>query len=72
MKGSKGTQCATVGVIAKRLKVKVHQVEYVLRTREIHPVSWAGNARVYSESDVERVQSELCRIAAEREVWDAH
>ena len=56
----------TVGEIARRLGVPIHRVEYVLRTRDIAPLAMAGNARIYAESDVDRVASELHRIDADR------
>ena len=54
----------TVGEIARRTGSHIHQVEYVVRAREIRPASRAGNARVFSETDVERIASELRRIAS--------
>ena len=56
----------TVGVIAQRLGASVHQVEYVIRTRDIQPSGVAGNARVFAETDVDRIASELRQIAEER------
>ena len=56
----------TVGEIARRLSVPLHRVEYVIRSRGISPTARAGNIRVFSESDVRRIGSELDRIAAER------
>lgn len=56
----------TVGVIARRLGVPLHRVEYVIRSREIQPVSVAGNARIFAESDVAFIASELRRIEQER------
>lgn len=58
----------TVGELARRLNVPVHQIEYILRTRDIKPAGWAGNARVYTEANVDRVRAELARIEADREV----
>jgi hypothetical protein len=52
----------TVGEIARRLGEPIHRIEYVLRTRAIHPVAIAGNCRVYSEEDVERIAAELRHI----------
>ena len=57
----------TVGEIARRLGEPVHRIEYILRTREIQPMGWAGNARVFSEADVRFIASELQRINAERD-----
>ena len=58
----------TVGEIARRLRKPVHRIEYVIRSRAIRPSSLAGNARVFSEADVERIASELRRIDADREL----
>lgn len=58
----------TVGEIATRLAVPSHRVEYIIDTRGIKPVGWAGNARVYAETDVDYIRSELRRIAEDREV----
>ncbi|MCU0918697.1 MAG: hypothetical protein MUC88_29690 [Planctomycetes bacterium] len=52
----------TVGEIARRLGEPVHRVEYVIRSREIQPLSLAGNARVFAEGDVDRICSELRQI----------
>jgi hypothetical protein len=55
-----------VGEIARRLQEPLHRVEYVIRARGIQPIGTAGNARVFTETAVERIQSELKRIDAER------
>ncbi|GMV70167.1 MAG: hypothetical protein DYG93_07655 [Leptolyngbya sp. PLA2] len=52
----------TVGVIARRFGQPVHRVEYVIRSRGIKPVAWAGHARVFSETDVHRIGRELERM----------
>lgn len=56
----------TVGEIARRLGEPVHRIEYVIRTREIKPVSRAGHAGIYSEGDVQYIASELRRIDEEK------
>ena len=56
----------TVGEIARRTGYPVHRVEYVIRSRNICPSSRAGNARVFTEADVEQIASELRRIDAEK------
>lgn len=60
-------QLPTVGVIAERLGVSPHRVEYVLRTRAITPAGWAGHAHVYDEAAVTRIKSELDRIGREED-----
>jgi DNA-binding transcriptional MerR regulator len=56
----------TIGEIARRLSVPSHRVEYIIRARGIHPCGWAGNARVFSEQDVDRIADELSRIQGVR------
>lgn len=53
---STGTMLPTVGEIARRLGVSTHQIEYLIRSRRIQPSGRAGNARVFSEKDVERIR----------------
>ena len=60
----------TVGCIASRLGVSLHKIEYVIRSRGIAPSGIAGNARVFTEADVQRIASELRRIEAERGASD--
>jgi len=57
----------TIGEIARRLGVAIHRVEYVVRTRNLMPVSRAGNLRVFAETDVDYVARELQRMDANRE-----
>jgi DNA-binding transcriptional MerR regulator len=57
----------TVGSIAERLGVPVHRIRYVIESRRIEPTGRAGNARIFTDSDVERIASELKRIERERE-----
>ena len=52
----------TVGEIARRLDEKVHRIEYVIRSRQIPAVGWAGHARVFSEAAYQRIESELVRM----------
>jgi DNA-binding transcriptional MerR regulator len=56
----------TVGEISRRLGVPVHRVEYVIQSRNIRPSSRAANLRVFSESDVQHIGSELRRIDADK------
>ena len=58
----------TVGEIARRLGVPLHRVEYIIRARNIGPIGWAGNARVFSEADVAHIAGELRRIDHEKGV----
>ena len=60
------TTFPTVGAIAERLGKPLHRIEYIIRARKIQPTGVAGNVRVFSESDVERISRELNRIDDER------
>ena len=53
-------------VLQVALSVAVHRVEYVVRTRNLKPAARAGNLRVFSETDVAYVASELRRMDADR------
>ncbi len=61
-------ELATVGAIAQRLNEPLHRIEYVIRSRRIEPVARAGNARIFSETQIQHIESELTRIDADREV----
>lgn len=56
----------TIGEIARQLDQPIHRIEYVLRSRNVAPAGWAGNARVFAESDVVFLAAELRRIDDER------
>ena len=43
----------TVGSIADRLGVPVHRIRYVVESRGIEPTGRAGNARVFTDADLE-------------------
>ena len=51
----------------RRTGKAVHCVDYVIRTRGIKPIGRAGHAKIYAESDVAFIASELRRIDEERE-----
>jgi hypothetical protein len=57
----------TIGEIARRLAVPIHRVEYIVRSRDLAPASWAGNCRVFSEADVTFIGAQIRRTDAERE-----
>jgi len=52
----------TVGVIASRLGLPVHRVEYLIRARGIKPIGRAGTARIFSEEAVQAIAAEAQRI----------
>jgi len=53
------TTLSTIGVIAQRLNQPVWRIEYLIRSRNIQPTSRAGNARVFTEKDVNRISQAL-------------
>lgn len=57
----------TPGVIADRLRVPLHRVQHILRSREhIQPVARAGTLRLYDRQAVAMVRHELNAIDARR------
>lgn len=56
----------TVGEIAARLGRRVHQIEYIVESRGVKPMVWAGHARVFSETDFQYIASVLKRMDADR------
>lgn len=56
----------TVGEIARRLGTKVHRVEYVIKSRKVQPIGWAGHARVFSSASYTHIENELRRMEADR------
>lgn len=54
----------TAGRIAERLKVPVHRVQYVVRSRRIRPVARAARLRLFDADAINRIEAELSRIDA--------
>lgn len=52
----------TVGEIAKRIGCPIHRIEYLIRARNIRPVQRAGNARVFTDVDLDLIAREIGRI----------
>lgn len=64
---AKDVPCAlTVGEISRRLGEPLHRIEYIIRARGIRPALRAGNARVFTEADLQRIAAELRRVDVER------
>jgi DNA-binding transcriptional MerR regulator len=58
---------ATVGEIAKLLRVPLHRIEYVLRSRpHIKPRATAGGARCFDDDAIAQIRHELHAIDARR------
>lgn len=49
----------TIGVLAERLHVPIHRVEYLVRSRDIQPKERAGHLRVFDEKAVETLRQEI-------------
>jgi hypothetical protein len=60
------TTAPTIGAIARQLSEPIHRVEYAVRSRNIQPVSLAGNLRIFDREAVERVAVALREIDAKR------
>jgi hypothetical protein len=60
------TPMPTLGEIARRLAQPVHRIEYIIRSRHIYPASRAGNCRVFAETDVARIATELASIGGQK------
>ena len=56
----------TIGQLAKELRVDQHKVLYVIRVRKIQPIARAGMYRLFDDSAVARIASELQQIASVR------
>jgi hypothetical protein len=49
----------TPGVIARHLRVPVHRVEYVIRSRQMKPHARAGILRIFTPDDMGVIASAL-------------
>lgn len=49
----------SVGEVARRLGVALHQVDYVLKSRGIEPTAIAGGRRLYGEDEVGMIADAL-------------
>jgi hypothetical protein len=54
----------TVGAIADRLDLKVHQVVYLVRKLSLRPIGKAGIANVYSDQHVKQIAATRDQIKA--------
>jgi DNA-binding transcriptional MerR regulator len=56
---------ATVGEVAKLLRVPLHRIEYILRSRpHIKPKATAGGARCFGDDAIAQIRHELNSIDA--------
>jgi len=60
------TKLATVGEVAKRLNSPPHRIAYIVKTRDIRPRAWAGNARCFDDEAIARIRYELNVIDSRR------
>jgi hypothetical protein len=61
------TKMLTIGLIAQQIRRPIHRVAYIVRTRRIKPIGWAGNARVFSPEAVKQIRLALHEIAWHRQ-----
>ncbi len=52
-------QLLTVGTIAKVLNVPIHRVDHIIHSRNIQPVARAGSLRIFTKTDLARIEHEL-------------
>lgn len=62
MTKSKIQRSWTIGSIAEELGEPIHRIQYILKSRSIEPSGIAGNCRLFTEADVERIAAEINRI----------
>jgi len=60
----------TPGEIARQLDVPTYRVQYVINSRRIQPVFWAGNVRIFSKADADRVGKIVRELDARRDGRD--
>ena len=56
----------TVGEISRRLQEPLHRIEYIIRSRNIHPTGTAGNSRVFSTQAMARIADHIRSINLRR------
>jgi hypothetical protein len=54
----------TLGSIAALLGVREHCLKYVLATRQIDPVAFAGRYRLYDDAALNLIRQALAEVAA--------
>lgn len=59
-------QALTVGVLARECGCEAHQIEYLIRSRQIEPIQRAGNLRVFAPEVVDMLKDELRKIEKRR------
>jgi hypothetical protein len=57
----------STGAIVRQLNEPLHRILYVIKSRQIRPSAIVGNARAFTEADVERIVLALREIDAKRE-----
>lgn len=45
----------TIGQVAERLKIKIHQIEYLLNAGKIEPTASVGRYRVFDQSTIKQI-----------------
>jgi len=60
-------QYPTLGSIARHLDEPPHRIRYIIDSRKIAPAGKAGNARVFTQADVDLIRAELAQMDEQRE-----
>ena len=56
----------TLGVVAAKLGEPIHVIEYIVRARNIRPVSRAGKLRVFDTEGFDEIKRQLATRPAQR------
>ena len=49
----------TTGEIARRLNVPIHRVDYLIKSRDIHPTERAGHLRIFDTAALNTFRREI-------------
>ncbi|QNN24113.1 hypothetical protein HED60_18175 [Planctomycetales bacterium ZRK34] len=60
----------TPGRIASKLNVPLHRVQYIIKSRKIAPVAYAGRLRLFNREAVAMIRHVINAIDAKRGVRD--
>lgn len=60
--------CQTASQIADQLGVRLHQVQYLIKSRRIQSIARAGNIRLFDQAAIEVIAADVRRAADRREV----
>lgn len=63
MQTTKPPELNTLGKVAQHLRVPVHRVQYIVRSRpHLRPAATAGRLRLFDDKTIEQIANELRNI----------